>query len=64
MAAPLTFPTFHSEMIMYNHWNAGENLGRIKVLIAEGICRGQAFCFEKSRSIICFAFQHAPLREL
>ena len=61
VAIPLTFPAFHSEMLVHNHWNAGENLGRIKVVIAEGIGRGHNSRFEKLRGIICFAFQHAPL---
>lgn len=61
---PLTFPAFHPEMLTQDHWNAGENFGRIKVLIAEGIAHGQGSAFHRTRSIVCFAFQHAPLRIL
>jgi len=59
---PLTFPAFHSEMLTQNYWNAGENIGRVKIVIAEGIVRYQGSPFEKTRSIVCFSFQHAPLR--
>lgn len=64
IATQLTFPAFHPELLTQNYWNAGENFGRIKIVIAEGILRGQSSAFEKTRSIICFSFQHAPLRKL
>ena len=64
IVVPLTFPAFHPEVLAQDHWNAGENFGRIKVVIAEGITHGQGVAFQRTRSIVCFAFQHAPLRIL
>lgn len=61
-ATQLSFPAFHPEMLTQNYWNAGENFGRIKIVIAEGLIRGQGSAFEKTRSIVCFSFQHAPIR--
>ena len=61
---PLSFPAFHSEMLTQNYWNAGENFGRIKIVIAEGIVRNEGTSFEKTRSVVCFSFQHAPLRNI
>ncbi len=49
-------------MLTQNYWNAGENMGRVKIVIAEGIVRYQGSPFEKTQSIVCFSFQHAPLR--
>lgn len=49
-------------MLTQNYWNAGENVGRVKIVIAEGIVRYPDSPFEKTRSIVCFSFQHAPLR--
>ena len=63
IAVPLTFPAFHTEMLTQGHWNAGDNFGRIKVLVAAGIVHGQGCAFERSRCFVCFAFQHAPLRK-
>lgn len=50
-------------MLTQNYWNAGENVGRVKIVIAEGIVRFEGSPFEKTRSIVCFSFQHAPLRK-
>lgn len=47
---------------MQNYWSAGDDLGRIKVVIAEGFAREHlAYPFERVRNIVSFSFQHAPL---
>jgi len=58
----LTFPTFHQELLTQNYWNAGDNLGRIKVIISEGFPRDSATMpFERVKNLVAFSFQHAPL---
>ncbi|KAI9817243.1 MAG: hypothetical protein M1827_001356 [Pycnora praestabilis] len=58
----LKFPPFHQEILTQNFWTAGENLGRIKIIMAEGIVREQRnLPFERTRNIVTFSFQHAPL---
>ncbi|OJD10742.1 hypothetical protein AJ78_08329 [Emergomyces pasteurianus Ep9510] len=58
----LHFPAFHEEMLRHNHWDAGEELGRIKVVIAEGFSRpNRNPPFERVRDLVFFSFQHAPL---
>jgi hypothetical protein len=57
---------FHSEILKQSHWDAGESYGRIKIIIAEGLCReiravdSQPPVFERFRDVVGFAFQHAP----
>lgn len=58
----LKFPLFHQEMLTQSWWNAGENVGRVKVVISEGIARGRGISpFERLRNIVSFSFQHAPI---
>lgn len=61
----LRFPPFHEEMLTQGMWQAGENMGRIKVLIAEGLFTEQPSDgkqpFERVRNVVAFSFQHAPL---
>lgn len=60
----LKFPPFHMEMLTQSWWSAGENMGRIKIIIAEGLMRSSAASpFERTKNIVSFSFQHAPLRE-
>lgn len=60
----LKFPRFHSEMLTQNLWNPGESMGRIKVIIAEGLMYSdETFPFERKRNLVSFSFQHAPLRK-
>lgn len=60
----LKFPPFHMEMLTQSWWSAGENMGRIKIIIAEGLIRSSAVSqFERTKNIVSFSFQHAPLRE-
>ncbi|KAF4635188.1 hypothetical protein G7Y89_g2914 [Cudoniella acicularis] len=58
----LKFPTFHKELLSQSYWNAGDDLGRIKVLIAEGFSRDNlTYPFERVKNLVSFSFQHAPL---
>ena len=63
---PLRFPVFHAEILKQSHWDAGESYGRIKIIIAEGLCRDMRPtdtippAFERFRDVVGFAFQHAP----
>ncbi|KAK7730600.1 hypothetical protein SLS53_008990 [Cytospora paraplurivora] len=58
----LKFPTFRRELLYQNHWNPGDDLGRIKIVISEGFPRDSpSNPFERVKNVIAFAFQHAPL---
>ncbi|KAE8452158.1 hypothetical protein EG329_001625 [Mollisiaceae sp. DMI_Dod_QoI] len=58
----LRFPTFHRELLSQSYWNPADDLGRVKVVIAEGFAReGLAYPFERIKNIVSFSFQHAPL---
>lgn len=63
-AKPLRFPPFHTEILQQSHWDAGEDLGRIRVVIAEGLVYRSELpsvhAFDKLREIAVFSFQHAP----
>lgn len=43
----LRFPTFHRELMSQSYWNPGDHLGRIKLVISEGVfrdtCKSQSF---------------------
>lgn len=50
-----------------SHWDAGELLGRIRVVIAEGFSRdigAQGNFFDRVKDDVVFSFQHAPLHIL
>lgn len=50
-----------------SHWAAGDPLGRIRVVIAEGFSRGigvQENFFDRVKDAVAFSFQHAPLHIL
>ncbi|KAH7364171.1 hypothetical protein BKA65DRAFT_572413 [Rhexocercosporidium sp. MPI-PUGE-AT-0058] len=58
----MRFPTFHKELLSQSYWNAGDDLGRIKVVISEGFSREQQiYPFDRIKNIVSFSFQHAPL---
>jgi hypothetical protein len=58
----LKFPAFHRELLSQSYWNPGDDLGRIKVVIAEGFTRENlTYPFERAKNIVSFSFQHAPL---
>lgn len=50
-----------------SYWEAGDLLGRIRIVIAEGFSRGigvQGNFFDRVRDVVAFSFQHAPLHIL
>ncbi len=58
----LKFPVFHHELLTQSYWNAGDELGRIKVVIAEGFLRHPAaLTLDRVKNLVAFSFQHAPL---
>ncbi|KAI9682179.1 MAG: hypothetical protein M1817_000233 [Caeruleum heppii] len=61
----LRFPPFHSEILAQNWWSPAEDLGRVKVTIAEGFRRSDRHPpFERIKNTVSFSFQHAPLELL
>lgn len=62
-AQPLRFPPFHQELLTQDWWNAGEDLGRIRIIISEGLAHADVTSppFERLNNIISFSFQHAPM---
>jgi hypothetical protein len=61
----LKFPVFHHELLTQSYWNAGDELGRIKVVIAEGLSRDPlSTTLDRIKNIVAFSFQHAPLGKL
>ena len=58
----LIFPVFHHELLTQSYWNAGDELGRVKIVIAEGCARDSSSkTLERTKNIVAFSFQHAPL---
>jgi hypothetical protein len=58
----LKFPTFHRELLSQDYWSAGDDFGRIKLIISEGFTREHlTYPYERIKNIACFSFQHAPL---
>jgi len=61
---PLRFPPFHPELLQQSHWGAGDDLGRIRIVIAEGIAPGDSYVeghrYDRVRDVVVFSFQHAP----
>lgn len=73
----LRFPAFQRDVLLQQHWNAGDDMGRVKLVIAEGFTRDGYPCkhfqyfktderlltsiVERVKNIVSFSFQHAPL---
>ncbi|KAI1007956.1 hypothetical protein K3495_g271 [Podosphaera aphanis] len=58
----LKFPAFHKELLSQSYWSPVDDLGRVKVIIAEGLARKSSLhSFERLRNIVSFSFQHAPI---
>ncbi len=61
----LRFPKFHKEILQQPDWEPGELIGRVKVVLAEGVVRENtppapsAARFDRLRDIVAFSFQHA-----
>ena len=67
---PLRFPPFHQEILHASNWDAGQLLGRIRIVMAEGFVRAAIpsqnevrHPFTRVRDVIAFSFQHAPTRK-
>lgn len=64
---PLLFPVFHRDILFQTHWEPGDVIGRISVVIAEGVLRidnphpKPHTTFDRLRDVVTFAFQHASL---
>lgn len=59
---PLKFPHFRRELLYQNHWNPGDDIGRIKIIISEGFPRDSpSNPTERVKNVVAFSFQHAPL---
>ncbi|KAM0342626.1 hypothetical protein ACHAPU_009355 [Fusarium lateritium] len=58
----IKFPLFQQELLYQRHWNPADNLGRIKLVISEGVFHGSPGenRFERVKSLVVFSFQHAP----
>ncbi|KAF5673857.1 hypothetical protein FHETE_3244 [Fusarium heterosporum] len=56
------FPTFQQELLYQRHWSPADNLGRIKLVISEGVFHRSAENnrFERVKNLVIFSFQHAP----
>ncbi|KAL9000999.1 MAG: hypothetical protein Q9169_000483 [Polycauliona sp. 2 TL-2023] len=59
----LRFPPFHQQMLAQKWWTPEEDMGRVKLVICEGIAPGQgpSSGFRKVKNLVTFSFQHAPL---
>lgn len=61
----LRFPPFHTEILTQTWANPAQNMGRIKIVLAEGINHGPGVsAFERTKNLVSFSFQHAPLRKV
>ncbi|KAH8815144.1 hypothetical protein F5884DRAFT_641437, partial [Xylogone sp. PMI_703] len=62
----LKFPGFHQELLNQSYWDAGDDIGRIRVVITEGIqtLTVPPLNIERLRNVVSFSFQHAPLNIL
>ena len=62
----LHFPKFHREILQQPDWEPGEVVGRVKIVLAEGVLRentppaSSAVRFDRLRDVVAFSFQHAP----
>jgi len=59
----LSFPTFHKSVLSQSHWNASDDLGRIKVQLSAGyeVAFEGRQQFVKLFDHVVFSFQPAPL---
>lgn len=62
------FPAFHPEILQQPRWDPAEPLGRIQIVLSEGVLRearaphtnSTKVAFDALRDVVAFAFQHAP----
>ncbi|SPQ24860.1 48ac7aee-4810-46c8-84d6-f8556c4a085b [Thermothielavioides terrestris] len=61
----LRFPQFRRELLFQSHWNPGDDIGRIKIIVSEGFPRDSLSApIERVKNVVVFSFQHAPLEIL
>ena len=56
----LRFPLFPAETLQQTWIDPADSLGKIRLLIAEGIRSTTTSAFEKIRNVVLFSFHHAP----
>ncbi|KAK4943195.1 2-isopropylmalate synthase (Alpha-isopropylmalate synthase) (Alpha-IPM synthetase) [Elasticomyces elasticus] len=62
----LRFPKFHREILQQPTWEPSDPVGRIRVVISEGVLRETSppaapdVMFDRLRDVVAFSFQHAP----
>jgi hypothetical protein len=68
---PLRYPAFRQELLYESGWEPGEVLGRIQVVISEGLLRERSSphtnpmqSFIRIRDVVTFSFHHAPLGKI
>ena len=59
----LSFPPFHRNIMSQNHWDAADQMGRIRVELTAGYVEEHSNRFVKMQNTINFSFQHSPLSE-
>lgn len=58
----LKFPSFKKESLKTSHWNAGDDMGKIMVILSEGFPRDSVTTpFERVKNVVAFTFRYAPL---
>ena len=57
----MRFPKFHTALLQQQWADPSQDLGRIKITIAEGLRDPDTSRFDKRGTVVSFAFQHAPL---
>ena len=63
-ALPLVFPRFNKSLMTQSHWNATDDVGRIKIQLSAGYqidVQNKKPKFVKLVDHVTFAFQHTPL---
>ena len=63
-ARPLRFPPFHREIMFQGHWEASDQVGRIRIELSGGYADEKHNRFVKVFNVINFSFQPAPLGKL
>ncbi|KAL8892657.1 MAG: hypothetical protein Q9215_000406 [Flavoplaca cf. flavocitrina] len=59
----LRFPPFPQQLLAQKWWTAGDDIGRVKLVVSEGLTcgHGPSPGFRRVKNLVTFSFQHAPL---
>ncbi|KAK2072613.1 hypothetical protein P8C59_006955 [Phyllachora maydis] len=62
---PLGFPVSRPDLLSLPYWNAADDVGRIKIIISEGIpgIMGTQ-SFHRTKNIVAFSYQHLDMQTL